>query len=184
MGFRKFFIALMTLGLAGVFALAESPLEKQQELSSVCKQYRTEIQGKKLLDVYPFFDKKGVDTGKGYLNLNAGKTGAYIRFYNFGDKTLQEAYSKLREVLRERANEDGNKHIILRDSLPEADSEDVLKLEERYRGATCYIRKNENEVWIDSYPKVGKEFVFILQKDGNNAKLYYYEIDFLERLKI
>ncbi|WP_026944308.1 hypothetical protein [Helicobacter rodentium] len=63
--------------------------------------------------------------------------------------------------------------------MPQQNAEDTLRfvksLEKENDGKTCYIIKNENEIWIRSQPMKPKEFIFILMQEGQSAKLYYYE---------
>lgn len=170
-----FFTRLLAIAVLFISVVFAGAIEEQNTLTQKCETYTKEISKKDIGDVYPFFLKEGKEVKKNdfaYLNLNAGKTDAFIRLYEFKNTSLQNAYENLKSILKNNAN------IKIRSILPKVNAEDALKFQvsvgNENDGHTCYIYKNPNELWIKSIPQKGEEFVFILKQVGENSKLYYY----------
>lgn len=160
---------------------AENVLEEKSELSRKCKNYITVNQNKDLKDAYPIFSGTGT-AGKIYgfecLNLAKGKKNKYVCIYSFENTDLNNAYSKLQDILSNRYLEK-NKNIILRKTMPLTNAEDSVNLTQSVRnenqGYTCYYYKNKNEIWIETKPEKNKEAVFIIKENNKNTDIYYYE---------
>ncbi len=176
MKFLKFVVVFFILTTYS--ALAKGALEQKQELDSLCKSYVNSVQNKTFSAVYPFFSKgnakKFSKDGFEYENLNLGNTDSYIRKYEFKGTNLEKAYQNLLSILAK------NDKIVLRKEMPSQNSQDALNLtpsvKSENKGYTCYVRKNANELWIESLPSKDNKFVFILNQKENNTELYYYEL--------
>ena len=107
-----------------------------------------------------------------------GKKNKYVCIYSFENTDLNNAYSKLQDILSNRYLEK-NKNIILRKTMPLTNAEDSVNLTQSVRnenqGYTCYYYKNKNEIWIETKPEKNKEAVFIIKENNKNTDIYYYE---------
>ncbi|TEY03985.1 hypothetical protein [Campylobacter sp. US33a] len=177
MFFKKILLAFVVLAI-GISSTFAGVLKEKTNLTQKCEVYAKEIGGKNIGDVYPYFSNKNGKQmnrdGFSYLNLNSGKTDAFIRVYEFKNASLEQAYENLKSILKKNAN------IKIRSVLPKKNAEDALEYEESVDkdendGYTCYVYKGPSELWINSIPQKGEEFIFILKQVGENSKLYYYE---------
>ena len=151
-------------------------LQEEKALISKCEDYAKKIKDSSVSVFYPFFAKEGKRTSKDsftYLNLNFGGADAFIRIYEFENTSLKQSYENLKNILKK------NENIKIRETLPNQNAQDSLKFQVSVKnendGHTCYIYKNSDEVWIQSNPQKGENFVFILKQENQNSKLYYYE---------
>lgn len=177
MSIRNFLVVYFAL-FFGVFTLAQNAITEEKELSEVCTEYQSWVQNNDIFNAYPFFSRKGIKSQNAkpfsYRNLNPNQTNAYVCLYAFEKGSLSQAYENLLVILQNNPNK-----TLLRKTLPQQNAEDTLRfvksLEKENNGKTCYIIKNENEIWIHSEPMKPKEFIFILRQEKQSINLYYYE---------
>lgn len=174
-------IILLILTAYSFQVSAQSVLEEKSELSDICISYIKLNENKAITDAYPVFSGTGT-AGKIYgfecLNMAKGQQDKYVCVYSFENTNLNNAYSKLQDILSNR-HKKKNKNIILRKNLPSTNAEDSLNLtqsvKKENKGYTCYYYKNNNELWIETKPVKNKEAVFIIKENNKNTDVYYYE---------
>lgn len=179
--FNLKFIVLFLFIFYSIPVLAENVLEEKSELSEKCSSYIKLNENKAITDAYPVFSGTGA-AGEIYgfecLNLAKGQQDKYACIYSFENTDLNNAYSKLQNILSNR-HKKKNKNIILRKSIPSTNAEDSINLtqsiKEENKGYTCYYYKNNNEIWIETKPVKNKEAVFIIKENNKNTDIYYYE---------
>lgn len=175
---KLFIFSLFLISFIPLNSYALNIIEPKDNLTNKCINFMNNLINNDIIEIYPQFAKNGNESiiyGFKCLNLDKGNKKNYTLIYEFYNADMKETYYKLHNILSNKSKKD----IFIRKNIPDNNAEDGINIttsiKNENQGHTCYIYKNENELWIGTKPTKWKSAVFIIQQNDNNSKIYFYE---------